>query len=107
MESALSGIRILDFSRYQAGPFATVMLSDMGAEVIKVEEPRSEPGRATGMGPDGFSAMYEANNRGKKSVTVNLHSDEGREIVRRHCADLRHCLRELPAGDHGALGSWL
>ncbi len=83
MESALSGIRILDFSRYQAGPFATVMLSDMGAEVIKVEEPRSEPGRATGMGPDGFSAMYEANNRGKKSITVNLHSDEGREIVRR------------------------
>ena len=42
-QSALSGIKILDFTRYQQGPFATVLLSDMGAEVIKIEEPGGEP----------------------------------------------------------------
>ena len=67
-QSALEGIRILDFTRYQQGPFATVLLSDMGAEIIKVEEPGGEPGRATGLQKDGFSAYFEAHNRGKKSI---------------------------------------
>ena len=57
-QSALSGIKILDFTRYQQGPFATVLLSDMGAEVIKIEEPGGEPGRATGLQNDGFSAYF-------------------------------------------------
>ncbi len=83
MASAFSGVRILDFSRYQQGPFATVLLSDMGAEVIKVEEPGGEPGRGTGLGPDGFSAYFEAHNRGKKSITLNMREDRAREVVRR------------------------
>ena len=81
--SALTGVRILDLTRYQQGPFATVLLSDMGAEVIKIEEPGGEPGRATGLGPDGFSAYFEAHNRGKKSMTLDLRTDEAREVIRR------------------------
>tara|TARA_B110001454_G_scaffold122668_1_gene114578 strand:+ start:5517 stop:6725 length:1209 start_codon:yes stop_codon:yes gene_type:complete len=81
--SALTGVRILDLTRYQQGPFATVLLSDMGAEVIKIEEPGGEPGRATGLGPDGFSAYFEAHNRGKKSMTLDLRTDDAREVIRR------------------------
>jgi crotonobetainyl-CoA:carnitine CoA-transferase CaiB-like acyl-CoA transferase len=55
----------------------------MGAEVIKVEEPGGEPGRASGLGPDGFSAYFEAHNRGKKSMTLDMRKPEAIEIVRR------------------------
>jgi CoA:oxalate CoA-transferase len=81
--SALTGIRVLDFTRYQQGPFATVLLSDMGAEVVKVEEPGGEPGRATGRGRDGFSAYFEAHNRGKQSVVLDLRTEAARGVVRR------------------------
>ena len=81
--SALEGIRVLDFTRYQQGPYATVLLSDMGAEVVKVEEPGGEPGRANGRGPDGFSAYFEAHDRGKQSVTFDLRMEEARAAVRR------------------------
>jgi len=57
----LGGVRVLDFTRYQQGPFATVMLADFGADVIKVEEPRNgDLGRALGRMPDGFCAYFEA-----------------------------------------------
>ena len=52
-KGALSGIRILDFTRYQQGPFATMLLAEMGAEVIKIEEPGGEPGRANGRDENG------------------------------------------------------
>jgi CoA:oxalate CoA-transferase len=81
--SALTGIRILDFTRYQQGPFATMLLAEMGAEVIKIEEPGGEPGRANGRDETGFSAYFEGYNRSKKSMTLDLHTDEAREVVRR------------------------
>ncbi|MBM4411451.1 MAG: CoA transferase [Chloroflexi bacterium] len=80
---ALAGIRVLDFTRYQQGPYATVLLSDMGAEVVKIEEPGGEPGRAMGRGPDGFSAYFEAHDRGKQSVTFDLRMEDARAAVRR------------------------
>ena len=84
MAGALDGIRILDFTRYQQGPFATVLLSDLGADVIKVEEPKhGDLGRALGRLPDGFCAYFEAHNRNKRSMTVDLRTPEGREIVMR------------------------
>jgi crotonobetainyl-CoA:carnitine CoA-transferase CaiB-like acyl-CoA transferase len=83
MTSAFSGIRILDFTRHQQGPSGTVLLADMGAEVIKVEEPGGEQGRRSGLGPDGFSAYFEAHNRGKKSLVLNMRKPEAVEIVRR------------------------
>jgi CoA:oxalate CoA-transferase len=83
MASAFTGVRILDFTRHQQGPSCTVLLADMGAEVIKVEEPGGEPGRASGLGPDGFSAYFEAHNRGKKSIVLNMRMPQARDIVRR------------------------
>jgi CoA:oxalate CoA-transferase len=82
MPAPLDGISILDFTRYQHGPYATVMLSDMGAEVIKVEERgHGDLGRAIGARPDGFCAYFEAHNRNKQSITLDIRSDEGRRIV--------------------------
>ena len=81
--SALTGIRILDFTRYQQGPFATMLLAEMGAEVVKVEEPGGEPGRANGRDDTGFSAYFEGYNRSKKSMTLDLRTEEARDVVRR------------------------
>lgn len=81
--SALTGLRILDFTRYQQGPFATMLLAEMGAEVIKVEEPGGEPGRANGRDDSGFSAYFEGYNRSKRSMTLDLRKAEAREAVRR------------------------
>jgi len=83
MASAFEGVRILDFTRYQQGPFAGVLLADMGAEVVKVEEPGGEPGRANGLDSSGFSAYFEAHNRGKRSVVLDLRVAEAREATRR------------------------
>jgi crotonobetainyl-CoA:carnitine CoA-transferase CaiB-like acyl-CoA transferase len=78
----LDGIRVLDFTRYQQGPWATVMLGDMGAEIIKVEErTNGDLGRALGRQPDGFCAYFEAHDRNKKSITLDVRRPEGKEIV--------------------------
>ena len=84
MSGPLEGIRVLDFTRYQQGPCATVLLADMGAEVIKVE-PRvnGEWGRQTERDETGFSAYFETYNRGKKSVTLDIRTPEGRGVVER------------------------
>jgi crotonobetainyl-CoA:carnitine CoA-transferase CaiB-like acyl-CoA transferase len=81
--SALAGVRVLDFTQYQQGPFATLLLCDMGAEVIKIEPPGGEPGRAMGAMPDGFCAFFEGHNRGKKDITLDFRKPGALEVVRR------------------------
>jgi len=84
MTTPLEGIRILDFTRYQQGPFATVMLADMGAEVWKVEEPNGgDFGRRMWKEPDGYTGFFEAMDRGKKSICIDLRQPEGRDIALR------------------------
>src|SRR3974390_2883879 len=89
MTVCLAGIRVLDLSRILAGPWATQLLADLGAEVIKIERP-GKGDDTRGWGPpfvssaheaDLFSAYYLAANPGKKSVAVDLSSQEGREII--------------------------
>src|SRR5215469_15333720 len=89
MTVCLAGIRVLDLSRILAGPWATQLLADLGAEVIKVERP-GDGDDTRGWGPpfvsaaheaDLFSAYYLSANRGKTSVVVDLSSQEGREII--------------------------
>jgi formyl-CoA transferase len=87
----LEGIRVLDLTRILAGPYCTMMLGDLGADVIKVERPgRGDDSRGWGppwvgepYGPyPGEAAYFLAANRNKRSMTVNLKSAEGQEIVR-------------------------
>jgi CoA:oxalate CoA-transferase len=80
----LSGIRVLDFTWALAGPFATMQLADLGAEVVKVEYPGLSP-RQRGFGPykDDVSTFFFSPNRGKKGICVDMRSEEGRAIVLR------------------------
>lgn len=89
MTKPLDGIRILDFSRVLAAPMATQILSDMGAEVIKVERPgKGDETRSFEPRVGDQSAYFFAFNRGKKSVTLDLKSDDDRRIVERLVAEV-------------------
>tara|TARA_Y100000996_G_scaffold116567_2_gene86698 strand:+ start:2796 stop:4004 length:1209 start_codon:yes stop_codon:yes gene_type:complete len=80
---ALSNIKVLDLSRILAGPFGTQILSDLGAEVWKIESPWGDDTR--GWGPPFIgdeSAYYLSANRGKKSLIVNLRDEEGQKIIK-------------------------
>lgn len=81
-QAGLSGIRVLDLGRYQAGPRSALLFRDLGAEVIKVEPPGGEEGRKAGPYYKGQSIYWAMYNRGKKSITLNLRTDEGRDILR-------------------------
>ena len=80
----LSGVRVLDLTRVLAGPFCAMILGDMGAEVVKVEEPgKGDDTRSWPPFVGGESTYFMSINRSKKSVTLNLKTDEGRDIFRR------------------------
>ncbi len=85
----LTGIKILDLTRVLAGPLCTMTLGDMGADVVKVEQPgQGDDTRSWGppfVGP--FSAYYLAVNRNKRSLTLDVKSEEGRDLLRRMIAD--------------------
>ena len=82
MGGPLAGVRVLDFTRYQQGPYATSLLADMGADVLKVEGRQDgEYGRQTERDQAGFSAYFESYNRGKRSITLDIRCPQGREVV--------------------------
>jgi crotonobetainyl-CoA:carnitine CoA-transferase CaiB-like acyl-CoA transferase len=84
----LSGFRILDLTRIISGPFCTSLLADMGAEVIKIEAPgEGDPVRAQGVIRNGLSWYFANYNRNKKSVTLDLYSEEGKAVLRRLIAE--------------------
>ena len=85
MNDALQGIRVIEMSSYVTGPFAGAMLSDLGADVIKVEEPgKGDPFR--GWGDRLYSATFCSLNRNKRSITLDIRQDEGRDILLRFLA---------------------
>ncbi|MCX7828260.1 MAG: CoA transferase [Thermanaerothrix sp.] len=78
----LEGVTVLDLTRVLAGPFATMMLSDMGARVIKVENPTGgDDSRAFAPMVNGESAYFMSINRGKESVAINLKHPEGKKLL--------------------------
>jgi len=82
MNGVLEGIRVLELGNFISGPYGAMLLADMGAEVIKVENPKGgDPFRGWDFGGD--QPNFWAYNRGKKSVTLNLQTPEGREIFYR------------------------
>src|SRR6266496_4686327 len=84
LQQPLEGVRVLDFSRVLAGPYCTMMLGDLGADVIKVESPEGDDTRRWGPPYQGSeSAYYLCCNRNKRSVVLNLATTGGRDLVRR------------------------
>lgn len=83
MKQPLAGIKVLDLSRALAGPYCTMMLADMGAEVIKVESPGTGDD-SRGWGPpfiEGESAYFMSINRNKKSITLNMKHGKAKEVI--------------------------
>ncbi|HXG19686.1 MAG TPA: CoA transferase [Methylomirabilota bacterium] len=79
----LAGIKVLDFTQYLAGPTATRLMAELGAEIIKVEQAKSgDPSRALPFLKDGRSVYFIQQNRGKKSLCVDFSKSEGVELIR-------------------------
>ncbi len=80
----LQGIRVVDLSRILSGPFCSMFLADMGAEVIKIESvDEGDPVRRQGMMRNGFSLYFASFNRNKKSLTLDLRNPEGMTVLRK------------------------
>ena len=99
-------MKVLDASRVLAGPYAAMMLGDLGHDVVKVERP-GEGDQTRAWGPpwqDGQSAYYLSVNRNKRSLTLNLKSEEGRELFRRLAARSDVLIENFRAGEMDAMG---
>ncbi len=88
MENALKGIKILDLTQAMSGPFATMLLGDLGADIIKIEPPDGDQTRS--WAPpymEGISSYFMSTNRNKKSLAINLKTEEGKQIFRKLIAE--------------------
>jgi len=92
----LAGLRVLDYGQYVAAPFATMLLADLGADVVKVEPPRGDEWRRYDPFQPGESRYFYALNRGKRSIALDLKSEEGRgrsrELIAGADALVHNCL---------------
>jgi formyl-CoA transferase len=101
----LSGIRIVDLTRVVAGPFCTMMLGDMGAEVLKIEEPtHGDDSRAWAPLLEGTGSFFLALNRSKKSVALDLKTAEGAGVLRRLIASADVLIENFRPGSLAELG---
>jgi len=105
MTNALEGIRVLDLSRLLPGPYCSMMLGDLGAEVIKVEEPKiGDPTRHSPPIIDGDSAPFAQVNRNKKSIAIDLKQREGRELFMKLASTADCVLEQFRPGVVDRLG---
>ena len=105
MAGPLDGIRIVDFTTMIAGPYATMILADQGADVIKIEAPiRSDHVRRAGDGQRHFSAAFLNNNRNKRSFSVDVKVEAGRELMLRLTKDADVFVQNFRPGVMSRLG---
>lgn len=98
----LAGIRVLDFTRYLAGPFCTQLLADYGADVVKVESKKGRELRLPGSDHDSY--FFLSANRGKRSVTIDIKSDAGRALILRMLPRFDVVVENFRPGVMDALG---
>ena len=106
MSSPLHGVRVLDLSRVLSGPFASMSLADLGADVVKVEHP-TRPDETRSFGPpyvDGVSAYYLSANRGKRSITLDLKDPTDQQTARALALAADVVLENFRPGVAGRLG---
>ena len=108
MSGPLTGVLVADFTRLLAGPHATMMLADLGADVVKVEAPGGDDARTWGppFVADGSSVYFQSANRNKRSVTLDLKTPEGRagaQALAARAGILLHNFRPGVGGGGGAL----
>ena len=105
MASPLDGIKVLDLTRVLAGPYTTMLLGDLGAEVIKIEQPGTgDESRNFGPFKNGFSLYFMSVNRGKRSVTLNLKTDRGQAIFKQLLAQTDILVENFRPGTMKNLG---
>ncbi len=105
MAAALENIKVLDLTRTLAGPFCTMMLGDMGADVIKIEEPeRGDETRSWTPFWNGESTQFVSFNRNKRSLSLNLREEEGLDIVRALAKDADVMIESFRAGALDRMG---
>jgi CoA:oxalate CoA-transferase len=102
--SALQGIRVIDLTRILAGPFCTMLLADMGADVVKIESAAGDPVRGQGAMVDGYSGYFEQFNRNKRSVVLDLYSDVGKAHLTRLLRDADVVLENYRPGVFAKMG---
>jgi crotonobetainyl-CoA:carnitine CoA-transferase CaiB-like acyl-CoA transferase len=106
MALPLSGVRVVDLSRVLAGPYCTMVLADLGADVIKVERPQGGDETRT-WGPPfagGEAAYYLSVNRGKRSCAIDLSQEEGRALALELCAGAAAVIENFKVGGADRLG---
>ena len=106
MAKALEGVKVLDFTQYLSGPHCTSVLSELGAEIIKIEMPgRGEPERvAMPMTPKRESYQFLSYNRGKKSITLNLKDPKGMDLAKKLTAKVDILVENFAPGVLERLG---
>ena len=110
MKKALEGIKIVDLSHVLAAPFCTMILAEMGADVVKVEPPKGDDSRAFGPfleeseNGDKQSGYFISINRNKRSISINLKKEEGKEILRKMINDADVVVENFRPDTMGKLG---
>ena len=105
MAKPLAGIRVIELANFIAGPLCGTLLADMGADVVKIEPPQGDMGRATPPIRNGESVSFTALNRNKRSLVLDLKRPEAQEAMRKLAAQVRRVRRGQPpwrAGEDGA-----
>ena len=103
-DGPLQGIRVLEFSQIVAAPFCGCILSDQGADVVKIEGPSGDPHRNAGAVVPGLGKRFQSLNRGKRSLVVDLQAPEGRQLIYRLIPDFDVVLINFRVGVAARLG---